>query len=164
MPKSNKEKDTNSESTPINFEKDPKTSERVWWLVLIKYAVSYGVAVGIFFIALALRNYFSTPLDELTNIRYIADAFTFPAAVFILFSLLVLIARAGTFNGLLYALRHVGRMFLPFLIRSDITYEEFLMNREQKKSGSSLLCFFIVGGTFLVCAIVFIILFETKSA
>lgn len=165
MPRNNIEEsnENNKIENQPNFEVDEFRSRKKRLVIFLKYFITSGVAAGIVVVSLHLRNYFAGNLNLLTTYRFLADAFTFPAAFFILLGLLVLIARQGTFNGLLYALRHVGRMMLPFLIRDDITYAEFLDGRGEHKKGGMLLCFFIVGGVSLVLALIFILLFVSNG-
>lgn len=129
------------------------------WLIILKYAITYAVALGIFFLTLTLRNFFTDKLTPANYYRYLSDAFTIPGATFICLALLVFVSKKGAFTGLMYALRHVGRMLLPFLIKNDLSYAEYLEARENRKGLSIILCFFIVGGTFLIGALVCIILF-----
>ncbi len=130
-----------------------------WWVYLIEYGVTFSIATGLVFLTLWLRNAFQGNIDQTTMYRYLADAFTIPGMLFILLSILVLIANKGAFAGIGYGLRHLARMLLPFLIRKDITYAEYLQKIESRKSTSIILCFLFVGLAFFSVAIVFIILF-----
>lgn len=158
----------NSKETPKEENKQVKESQiqevpfkerkRIWPFI-IRYAVCIAVGVGLFFLTLYLRNFFTDELSQANYYRYLADAFTIPGILFIFLALLFVVAAKGAFRGLGYALRHVGRMLLPFIIKKDITYAEYLEGHETRKNGSIVLTFLIVGALFMIGAIVFIALF-----
>ena len=158
----NEQEELNNSSNPEEEKKKLKEPSK-WWVTLILYLICSLIAFGVVMLSLSLRDVFKGGLDKLTLLRYLADAFTFPAAIFISIGLLTLISRQGAFNGLLYALRHVGRMFVPFLVRKDITYAEYLERRERKKTNRPILCFFVVGGVSLLVAVIFIIIFTANG-
>ena len=164
MAVNNEQEELNNSSDNSQKEEEKKYKEPSrWWVTLIIYLICSLIAFGVVMLSLSLRDVFKGGIDKLTTLRYLADAFTFPAAIFISIGLLTLISRQGAFNGLLYALRHVGRMFVPFLIRKDITYAEYLERRERRKSNRPILCFFVVGGVCLLVAVIFIIVFTANG-
>ena len=130
-----------------------------WWVTLIMYAVEIGIATGLFFITLSIRDFFSADLDLITKYRYLSDAFTIPAITFIMIGFLILLAGQGAFDGVGYGIRRLGRALLPFLIKKDETYAEYLEKRKARQKGLQYLSFVIVGTIFLIPAIIFIILF-----
>ena len=152
-----------NKKTPTPVEEDNnelvEDEERNIWLVVIKYAITYIVALGVFFLTLYLRNFFISDLGKAEYYRVLSDAFTIPGIMFISLSILAFVSKKGAFTGLVYALRHVGRMLLPFIIKNDLSYAEYLEAREHRKGLSIVLCFFIVGITFLIGAVVCIIIF-----
>ena len=133
-------------------------AHRILW-VLLKYAITIAVGVGIFFLVLVLRDFFTTHLSQANYYRYLADAFTIPGMMYLCLAVLVFVSKKGAFTGLVYALRHVGRMLLPFIIRKDLTYAEYLELRDQRQGFNVILCFFLVGIAFLIGAAVCIIIF-----
>ena len=164
MAVNNEQEELNNSSDNSQKEEEKKYKEPSrWWVALIIYLICSLIAFGVVMLSLSLRDVFKGGIDKLTLLRYLADAFTFPAAIFISIGLLTLISRQGAFNGLLYALRHVGRMFVPFLIRKDVTYAEYLERRERRKSNRPILCFFVVGGVCLLVAVIFIIVFTANG-
>ena len=157
--------EANSEQNNLENKTNEKQEKKIkeptkWWIVLIEYLVCFIVAAGIGLATLAIRDFFDGGLDKLTTYRYLSDAFTIPGMTFLCLALLVLFAKQGAFTGILYALRHVGRMIVPFLVRKDITYAEYLALHDKKKGFAPLLCFFVVGGVCIAISIIFIILFS----
>ena len=141
------------------FIEEPK---KFLW-VLLKYGITILVAVGFVFAVLGIRNFFSSELSNSDKYKYLADAFTIPGMVFISLALLILVSRKGAFTGLGYAVRHLVRMLVPFIVKKDVTYEEYLKSKEDRKANSMVLCFFIVGAIMMVMAIVFVAIFYQCS-
>ena len=128
--------------------------------IIIKYVSTIIVGLGLFFLVLWLRGFYDTPnITKADYYRCLADAFTVPGMVLICSSIMLFIYQEGAFTGLLYALRHAGRMLLPFLIKNDISYFEYLEGRGEKSFMSMLLCFFLVGVMFIIGAVICIALF-----
>ena len=99
---------------------------------------------------------------QMTMYRYLADAFTVPGIVFICIGLLVVLAGQGAFTGLGYIFRRMGRWLLPFLVKKDMTYAEYLDSRKERQKTLWFLSFIIIGIIFLAVAVVFIILFYQR--
>ncbi len=148
------------ELTKKEIEKEERTK---WWVTLIIFVAEFAAATGLFFATLLIRNFFEQKFPKETTYRYLADAFTIPGVVFILIGVLVILVSQGAFNGIGYAMRHLGRMLFPFFIRKDITYYEYLQNRKAARKTVSYLSFLIVGSVFLIGAVIFIILFYQAS-
>ena len=139
----------------IEIIEEPK--KYLW--VILKYGITALVATGFVFAVLGLRNFFTANLSDSDRFRYLADAFTIPGITFLFLALLIMVSRKGAFTGLGYAVRHLFRMLLPFLIKKDITYEEYLKSKENSRANSMTLCFFIIGGILMIVAIIFVAIF-----
>lgn len=131
---------------------------RVWKIVL-KYAITALIAGGLVFAVLGINGFFLGGYDQAQFYRKLSDAFTVPGLMLILLALIFFVSQQGAFTGVGYALRHVLRMIVPFFIKKDISYAEYLENREHRKILSTFLCFIIVGSVFLAVGIIFIFMF-----
>ena len=136
----------------------PEEPSQVWKTIL-KYAITVTIAAGLVFAVLGINGFFLGGFNKAQFYRKLSDAFTVPGLILILLALLFLVASKGAFTGLGYALRHVLRMLMPFFIKKDISYAEYLENREHRKTVSIILCFLIIGAVFLTVGIVFIFFF-----
>jgi hypothetical protein len=108
-----------------------------------------------------LRGFDSAPsLQE--QYRILADSFSIPGLLLVLFTALIWVSSEGAFDGLGYAFSRVGSMFIPFHKKSleHKTYYDYKMEKKDKRAhGYSFL--FFVGLFYLAVSIVFIILFES---
>lgn len=136
----------------------PRDTRKIVFNVL-KYVITFLVAGGLVFAVLGINSFFQGGYDKAQMYRKLADAFSVPGLLFILFGLMAFVAQKGAFTGLGYALRHLGRMLFPFLIKKDITYAEYIENKEQRKTVSMILCFLLIGAVYLIVGVIFIFLF-----
>ncbi len=124
---------------------------------LIKYSASFSVAIGMFFLAVCLRNLFSQ--TEIKQIyRILADGFTIPCVVFLGVGILLLFANWGAFKGIGYALKHLVTMLIPFLPKKHETYAEYC-ERQKPLHGFGFI--FITSFVLAIPTIVFTILYYT---
>ena len=127
------------------------------WKTLLKYGITILVGAALVFAVLGINSFFSTPnMSKAEYFRKLSDAFTVPGLFFILLSLLILVSSKGAFTGIGYALRHVARMLLPFLVKKDITYAEYVENKKKHTAVSMIICFLLVGTILLVVGIILI--------
>lgn len=126
--------------------------------LLLKYSIT-TVAAGLFTLLLLwLRDFGSAETLE-DQYRILADAFSIPGMLLILFTGLVWVSSEGAFDGLGYAFSRVGSMLIPFFKKSleHQTYYDYKMSKKDKRAhGYSFL--FFVGLVFLAVGIVFIVL------
>ena len=148
----NKKEDINNQE--IMVEEPPQ-----FWKTILKYAITITIAGGLVFAVLGINGFFLGGYDKAQYYRKLSDAFTIPGLLLIFLAFLFFVSQQGAFTGLGYALRHVARMLLPFIIRKDITYAEYVERREKRKAISTFLCFILVGAAFLIVGVIFIFSF-----
>ena len=129
--------------------------------LLLKYSITFAAA-GLFTLFIMwLRGFDSAPsLQE--QYRILADSFSIPGLLLVLFTALFWVSSEGAFDGLGYAFSRIGSMFIPFHKKSleHKTYYDYKMEKKDKRAhGYSFL--FFVGLFYLAVSIVFIILFES---
>lgn len=150
--------------TPSDNQIDPTYEKKK---IIISYAITIfviiSISIGLIFIFLGIRDFFSTSYSKELKYRYLADAFTIPAIVFIFLGFLFIVSSKGIFTGLGYGLNRLGRFLLPFIFRKDITYAQYIENKEYKLNKVLTFSSFIVGFILLITAIIFIILFYNAS-
>ncbi len=126
---------------------------------LIKYAIAILAASSMSGVVLWLRD---IGMAETLADRYkiLADAFTVPGVILMLFSGLIWVANDGFFDGLSYTFTRIGHMFLPFVKGKHQTYYDY---KESKKDRPKHPFFFLfaVGAVFTVVAIVFNLLYNS---
>ena len=126
-------------------------------LIIIKYLIAALAATGILIMALLLRDYFNTE-DLKLKIRYLADGFFIPGALYVLFGVFVWLVNEGTFTGLGYMFKHVLQTLIPMMKKDTETYA---MYREKRRKIKGYYFLYFVGLPFLVTGIIITILFYT---
>lgn len=124
-------------------------------VTVIKYLVGFGLAIGIFFLTISLRDIYSQT-DTNQIYRFLSDGFIVPGVMFLCIGGLVWLSNAGSLSGIGYALKHLFQMLIPVGKKKHETYADYLETRKQV-SGYAFL--FIIGGLFFLLGIVFVIMF-----
>lgn len=128
---------------------------------VLKYTIC--AAVGIAFVCLIsfMRNIFE--MTEKKDIfRTLCDAFTVPGVMFMLFGLLLIIAREGAFDGIAFGLRRAVEMIIPAYRGKYEKYADYKAKKEEKhklEKQSGVGFMFVVGGVFFIVALVFLALY-----
>ena len=122
---------------------------------ILKYAIAFLVASGIFFLTISVCDIFNTT-DKQQIYRFLSDGFAIPGVLYLCFGGLLWLSNLGTFHGIGYALKHLVSMLIPLTKKKHETYAEY---RETRKTVSGFAFIFIIGGIFLTLGIVFAILF-----
>lgn len=127
--------------------------------IILQYVIATVVAIAFFFLVVGLRDLFNqTETKEIY--RILADGFTYPGIFYICGGFLVFAANRGSFRGIGYALKRFFLMLVPFSKKKHETYADYLAKDRTVKG---YLFLFIIGGVFLLAAVVFIILFYTAN-
>ncbi len=124
---------------------------------LLKYGIT--AVVGALMAYATMRSYgFADAATTADKLKILADAFTIPGVVLIMFACLVLVANGGFFNGISYAVSYAVRMLIPGANKDVGKYEDYVKRRSGKKK---LKCCFLfwVGAVYLVIAILLIVLY-----
>lgn len=123
--------------------------------ILIKYFIAVLIASLTVLLVLWLRDYWNQE-NLVEKYRYLADAFTIPGILYIMFGLLLFLINQGALSSLSYMLKRFVNNLIPFSVHKDETYAAYLSRRKELKGYSYL---FIIGIVFLFVGIVFTILF-----
>ena len=129
--------------------------------IFLRYSITTAVAGLVVLLVLSLHGYGEATLP-VEKYKILADAFTIPGMLMILFAALLWVSSEGAFDGLGYAFRQFGSMIIPFFGRKykHKTYYEYKTEKKDKRArGYSFL--FFVGLAFMVVAVVFIILHDS---
>ena len=129
--------------------------------LLLKYSITLVSAGLMTLILLWLRDYGAAESLQ-DKYKILADAFSIPGMLLVLFTGLLWVSSEGVFDGLGYAFSRVGSLFVPFHKKSmeHKTYYDYKMEKKDKRAqGYSFL--FFVGLLFIAISVVFILLFES---
>ena len=127
---------------------------------LLKYGITAGLGALMAFIT--MNNYGIFAATEWKAIsKILADAFTIPGMLFILIGCLVWVSGDGFFDGISYALSYTFKLLVPGAEKKMPKYADYveLKRDKREKNKFSFAFLFIVGGIYLLIAIIFIILY-----
>jgi len=128
-----------------------------WTAFLLKYGITALVGGLLTWLTLDLHG-FSSTMSKLQQYRLLCDAFTIPGVILVMVGFLVMIANAGNFLGLGYAVKHAVKMLIPFGNKKDERYYDYYQRKQQGKiTGYGFI--FITGLVFMAVAMVFFTLF-----
>ena len=128
-----------------------------WTAFLLKYGITTLVGGLLTWLTLDLHG-FSSTMPKLQQYRLLCDAFTSPGIILVMVGFLVMIANAGNFLGLGYAVKHAVKMLIPFGNKKDERYYDYYQRKQQGKiTGYGFI--FITGLVFMAVAMVFFTLF-----
>ena len=128
-----------------------------WTAFLLKYGITTLVGGLLTWLTLDLHG-FSSTMPKLQQYRLLCDAFTIPGIILVMVGFLVMIANAGNFLGLGYAVKHAVKMLIPFGNKKDERYYDYYQRKQQGKiTGYGFI--FITGLVFMAVAMVFFTLF-----
>lgn len=128
-----------------------------WTAFLLKYGITALVGGLLTWLTLDLHG-FSSTMPKLQRYRLLCDAFTIPGVILVMVGFLVMIANAGNFLGLGYAVKHAVKMLIPFGNKKDERYYDYYQRKQQGKiTGYGFI--FITGLVFMAVAMVFFTLF-----
>ncbi len=93
--------------------------------------------------------------------RLLSDAFLIPGLCMVFAGLMTVIINDGFFYGLGYAFNRVKDFCIPgrAALRKMESYGDYVARKREEKPITGYACLFIVGGAFLLLAILFIALF-----
>ncbi len=124
--------------------------------VWIKYAVCFGVAVGIMFIVFTIRGFFGN--DAKANMLVLSDATFTAGALMTMFAGMLFISGEGGFLGIGYVLNRVVRSFIPMGRKNTETYAQYRERKTGKIKKPGDKCLLFTGLFFLLLAVIFTII------
>ena len=128
-----------------------------WTAFLLRYGITTLVGGLLTWLTLDLHG-FSSTMAKLQQYRLLCDAFTIPGVILVMVGFLVMIANAGNFLGLGYAVKHAVKMLIPFGNKKDERYYDYYQRKQQGKvTGYGFI--FVTGVLFMAVAMVFFTLF-----
>ena len=124
-------------------------------LIIAKYGITFAVGLLMAYMVLEFKGY-SDITEEALRLKVLADAFTVPGMLFIMFSALLWVSSQGALDGISYALGLAFRAFIPGgrTKESETYYEYVQKKRANRKGGYGFLC--IVGIVLILIAVYFI--------
>ena len=132
---------------------------RSWVKNPLKYGLTTAVGALLAWAVLDLHG-FAAAADTASRLRILADAFTIPGTVITLFGVLVILSNEGAFEGVSYVIGYGLRMLIPGrALERPQSYADYVLDRREKGKLTGFGFLFVVGGVFLLLAIVFTVLF-----
>lgn len=129
--------------------------------VLKRYCISVGVGLFLFVLVIVNHGLFEAESTK-DQIRILADAFTIPGTVILMFGFLMMVSNTGVFSGLGYAMKNIARIVIPGVgLRKQGTYYDYLKDKREKreKNQVSFGFLFITGAAFLLIAVVLVVIY-----
>ena len=128
---------------------------------LLLYLSAVAAAGGMALVVLWVND-FSAVTDNAERLRLLADAFTVPGVLLMMFSALIWIGSDGFFDGLGYAGRWTVRLLLPFGWFEEEKYSDYKLRKAKNRvQGYSFL--FFTGLAFLLIAAVWIVCYYARA-
>ena len=127
---------------------------------LISCAVCLAVGAGLVLAVLLIEGYWKSDAS-MERVRILCDGFFVSGAVLILVTGLLFVNGQGGLNGVLYGVKRMWRLLLPFLSSEFMTYEEFVRRREKKRF-TGYGCVLLAGLAFLLVGVLLFIWFKRQ--
>ena len=126
---------------------------------LKKYLITFGIMAVISVAILAFLGFFGPGQSIYAKYSSLADAFTVPGAVALLFGLLIWVSTKGIFDPLAFGIKLALSAFTPFKRgeRFEKYYDYKARKDEKRVSGYGFLV--ICGAIYLLIGVVFTLLF-----
>ena len=129
-----------------------------WKVFLLKYGITGGIGALMAWFTLSQYG-FSTEMSTLEQYRILCDVFTIPGMILIMVGFLIMIANAGNFTGLSYAVTHGLRRLIPFGHKKEERYYDYYVRKKEQGKITGYGFIFITGAVFMAVALVFYALF-----
>lgn len=131
----------------------------------ILYSITFAVAIAIVLLVCGLRGILTEQKDTLTIIITLCDAFFVAGAIFLCFGALAWASDKGAFDGLGYSVSSMFNIHKPagkgLNWKQKETYQEYIERKHSPEKQKTQPFLFIVGGIFLLVAVVFLIVYHT---
>ncbi len=127
---------------------------------LLTYGITTLVGLLMLFLTLELQG-FAEQTAAQERLRILADAFTIPGVTITLFGVLVIIANDGMFYGLSYVFSYAFRMLIPGADKTHERYGDYVARKSETGQVRGFGFLFVVGGSFLLVAVVLTVLYFT---
>ena len=125
---------------------------------LLKYGISTLSAGGVTLLILWNYEFWDAP-TLVERYRILANAFTIPGVILMMFAALIWVSADGFFDGLAYAFSQAKDRLIPFVgaKRKHETYYDFKQRKQEKRPRGYGFLFF-VGAAFTLVAVIFTLL------
>lgn len=127
----------------------------------IKYIVCSVIAAALCVFILANRNVLAIE-EKKVLYQALSDAFCVPGVVMLLFGVLFMIARAGAFDGISYAMKRAVAALIPLYRDKAEKYADYKEKKDKKREADKsfgVKPMFITGALFFATSLVFLALF-----
>lgn len=128
---------------------------------VLKYTICAAVGIAFVWFILLMRNIFEMA-EKKDVFRTLCDAFAVPGVMFMLFGVLLILAREGSFDGIGYGLRRAVEMLIPTRRGEYEKYADYKAKKDEKHKldkQSGVAFMFIVGGAFFLVSLIFLALY-----
>lgn len=130
---------------------------------VLKYVISIVAGLAISLTMMGIWGVFGNKLDTTETMRRVCDAFFMSGALLMGIGALVWVSKEGLFNGLSYSVKslfHIHKISNRDWKRQE-TFAEYKERVAEKVKSRDFLFLVIVGGGYLLLAILFLILYHT---
>jgi len=133
---------------------------------LRNWGISIGISLVMFFISLWRSEviFSDAQLSSLDTLRFVCDAFSTVGFIYLCVTVLVLAAKAGTFNFFTYNSRILISMFIPD--RSEkmkISYADYIFDKAEKRKKNRFMHILAVGLFYLLIGVILLIIHSAKT-
>ena len=124
-------------------------------LIIAKYGITFVAGLLLAYMVMDFKEY-SMVTEEALKLKILADAFTVPGVLFVMFSAMLWVSSQGALDGISYALGLAFRALIPGArTKEDETYYDYIQRkRANRKGGYGFLC--VVGFVLILIAVYFI--------
>lgn len=131
---------------------------------IISYSVTFVIAAATTVMILFYKNAFETrSLRTLYGV--LSDAFFVPGVIIVGFGIMTHIAQGGFLDGISYSLKRAALSFIPGgRIKKEETFAEYKERKNDTRKKTEVMSMYVVGGVFLLVAIVFVALYSNTAS
>lgn len=126
--------------------------------IVIKYSIGIVIA-GLLVWWMIYSNGYDASLPQLIKIKILADAFTVPGLLMVMFYLLLWAGSHGALNALTWAVTNMFYSLVPGLASRKESYGDYLARKSGKSNMRAFLFLLIIGGILLIVAFVFLFIY-----
>lgn len=130
--------------------------------ILLRFIIGGVIILTFFFVYCGVNGGFSTDIAWKSRCRVLSDGFFLAGGIFVGAGLLVVVANAGEFYFLSYTVKYLLAKFIHSIPEGTMSYGDYVTSRKGKRTPFWFLI--ILGGVFILGAVVFVLLFNAAAA
>ena len=121
---------------------------------ILTYTISSIIAIGMVLFVCGIFGVLTTEMEQKEVVRHVCDGFFVPAILFVSLGVLTWTSRDGVFDGIGYAFYTFKQRYVNHSKNGKFgeSYSEYKERVRAKRSKSSFVHFFVIGGLLTVVA------------